>query len=68
VAPLNENPDMLVIAPENSDFVFPAGRHALVLKGQAYDFSVAGPVTDPAYCLDRLEGANGIFYSECRKP
>jgi hypothetical protein len=68
VAPLSENPDMLVIQPENSDFVFPAGRHGLVLKGQAYDFSVAGPVTDPAYCLERLEGANGIFYSECRKP
>jgi hypothetical protein len=68
VAPLSENPEMLVIQPENSDFVFPAGRHGLVLKGQAYDFSVAGPVTDPAYCLERLEGANGIFYSECRKP
>jgi hypothetical protein len=68
VAPLSENPDMLVIQPENSDFVFPAGRHGLVLKGQAYDFSVAGPVMDPSYCLERLEGANGIFYSECRKP
>jgi hypothetical protein len=68
VAPLSDNPDMLVIAPENSDFVFPAGRHGLVLKGQVYDFSVAGPATDPAYCLERLEGANGIFYSECRKP
>jgi hypothetical protein len=68
VAPLSENPDMLIIQPENSDFVFPAGRHGLVLKGQAYDFSVAGPVMDPAYCLERLEGANGIFYSECRKP
>jgi hypothetical protein len=67
VAPLSENPDMLVIQPENSDFVFPAGRHGLVLKGQAYDFSVAGPVTDPAYCLERFEGANGIFYSECQK-
>jgi hypothetical protein len=68
VAPVSENPDMLVIQPENSDFVFPAGRHGLVLKGQAYDFSVAGPVMDPAYCLERLEGANGIFYSECRQP
>ena len=68
VAPLSENPDMLIIQPENSDFVFPAGRYGLVLKGQAYDFSVAGPVTDPAYCLERLEGANGIFYSVCRKP
>jgi len=68
VAPLSENPDMLVIQPENSDFVFPAGRHGLVLKGQAYDFSVAGPITQPAYCLERLEGANSTFYSECRTP
>jgi hypothetical protein len=48
VAPLNENPEMPVLRPENSDFVFPAGRYALVLKGQAYDFTVAGSITDAA--------------------
>ena len=44
VAPVSENPNMLVVQPENSDFVLPAGRYGLVLKGQAYDFTVAGPL------------------------
>ena len=68
VAPVNENPEMLVLRPENSDFAFPAGRYALVLKGQAYDFTVAGSITDAAQCLERLEATNGSFYSECRNP
>ena len=42
---------MLMIRPENPNFVFPAGRYGLVIKGQAYDFTVAGPVTEPAQCL-----------------
>jgi hypothetical protein len=66
VAPLSENPEMLVVRPENSDFRLPAGRYGLVLKGQAYDFSVAGPVTEAAQCLERIEAVNGAFYSECR--
>jgi hypothetical protein len=68
VAPLSENPEMLVIRPENFDFVFPAGRYAMVLKGQGYDFTVAGPITEAAQCLERVEAANGAFYSECRNP
>jgi hypothetical protein len=68
VAPLSENPEMLLIRPESSDFVFPAGRYGLVLKGQAYDFTVAGRITDAVQCLERIEAANGAFYSECRNP
>jgi hypothetical protein len=68
VAPLSENPEMLLIRPENSDFAFPAGRYGLVLKGLAYDFTVAGPITEAAQCLERTEAANGSFYSECRNP
>jgi hypothetical protein len=66
VAPLNENAEMLLLRPENPDFVFPAGRYGLVLKGQAFDFSVAGPITEPVQCLERVAAANGNFYSECR--
>jgi hypothetical protein len=66
VAPLNNNPEMLVMSPEDSDFLFPSGRYGLVLNGQAYDFTVAGEVTDPAQCLEQTEAANGTFYSECR--
>lgn len=68
VAPLSKNPEMLLIRPESSDFVFPAGRYGLVLKGQAYDFTVAGRITEAVQCLERIEAANGAFYSECRNP
>jgi len=68
VAPVSENAEMLMLRPEVFDFVLPAGRYGLVLKGQAYDFTIAGPVTDPVQCLERIEAANGAFYSECRNP
>ena len=68
VAPLSEHPEMIVMQSENESFAFPAGRYALVLKGQAYDFSVAGPITEPAQCLERIQAVNGAVYSECRNP
>ena len=68
VAPLGESSEMLTIRPEKQDFVLPAGRYALVIKGQAYDFAVAGPITDAAQCLERVDAANGTFYSECGRP
>ena len=67
VAPLGENSEMLVIRPENVDFMFPAGRYGLVIKGQAYDFTVAGPITEAAQCLEGIKAENGTFYSECRR-
>jgi hypothetical protein len=66
VAPIRENPEMLLLRPENPEFEFAPGRYALVVKGQAYDFTVAGEITEPAQCLERTEAANGTFYSECR--
>jgi hypothetical protein len=68
VAPVPESAEMLLLRPENADFALPAGRYGLVLKGQAYDFTVAGPITDPAQCLERVDATNGGFYSECRNP
>ena len=66
-APKKDNPDMYEIRSENPDAPLAPGRYALVLKGLAYDFSVAGPVTDPRQCLERLVANNGRFYSEYRK-
>jgi hypothetical protein len=66
VAPLVENGEMFVIRPEDANFSFPAGRYALALKGQAYDFTVAGVVTETAQCIERVEAVNGTFYAECR--
>jgi hypothetical protein len=68
VAPIPDNPEMLALKSEDPDFVLPAGRYAVVIKGQGYDFTVAGTVTDPSQCLEKVEAANGSFYAECRKP
>jgi hypothetical protein len=68
IAPKRDNPDMYEIQSENPDSKLTPGRYALVLKGQAYDFSVAGTVMDPKQCLERLAATNGQFYSECQKP
>src|SRR5262245_35988585 len=68
VAPLGDSSEMLVVRPEKNEFVLPAGRYALVVKGQAYDFTVAGPITAAAQCLERVDAANGTFYSECGRP
>jgi hypothetical protein len=66
VAPIRENPEMLLLRPENPEVGFAPGRYALVVKGQAYDFTVAGEITEIAQCLERTEAANGTFYFECR--
>jgi len=67
VAPLRGSSEMLMFRPEKVDFVFPAGRYGLVIKGQAYDFTVAGPITEAAQCLESVKVSNGTFYSECQK-
>ena len=66
-APNRDNPDMYEVQNEHAEAALPPGRYALVLKGQAYDFSVAGPLSDPRQCLERLAATNGQFYSECKK-
>ncbi|WP_423962549.1 hypothetical protein [Bradyrhizobium sp.] len=68
VRPIAGNPEMLLVQSEKPDFALPAGRYALVLKDQGFDFTVAGKITDLAQCLERTDAANGEFYSECQKP
>jgi hypothetical protein len=67
VAPLDDNPEMILVRPAKPDFSLPAGRYALILKDQAFDFNVAGQVTDVAQCLERTDTVDGQIYSECRK-
>ncbi|GLH76726.1 hypothetical protein SSBR45G_16340 [Bradyrhizobium sp. SSBR45G] len=67
-APLKEDPQMIEVQPRDPDVPLPPGRYALVLKTQAYDFTVEGAVTDRRHCMQRLSAANGTFYSECEKP
>jgi hypothetical protein len=65
-APKKDIPDMYEIRSEDPETPLAPGRYALVLKGYAYDFSVAGQVADPRQCLERLVATNGQFYSECK--
>ena len=66
-APVKENPEMYEVQGKDPDVALTPGRYALVIKGQAYDFTVAGTVTDDRQCLARLAAANGTFYSACLK-
>ena len=68
VAPVDGNPAMIVIRPADAGFSFPAGRYALVLKGAAYDFTVDGPITDLAQCVEYTEELNAPVYRQCRSP
>jgi hypothetical protein len=65
VAPINNSPEMIMLRPQSPQFLLPSGRYALVLKGQGYDFSVAGQMTDPDQCLERTDALGGMVYSEC---
>jgi len=67
VAPLTEQPEMLLMHSELPEFALPAGRYGMVLKDVVYDFYVAGPITETAQCLERTVASNGTFYSEYRK-
>ena len=65
IGPVEDQPKMLLIQPETDGLVLSPGRYVLVVKGIGYDFSVAGQVTDPNQCVERVNAANGAFYSPC---
>jgi len=67
VAPVDDNPEMIVMRPDSPDLVLPAGRYALATPGRGYDFTVAGQMTDTAHCLERTNVVGGTVYSECRE-
>jgi hypothetical protein len=67
VRPVPGNPEMLLVQPDKADFTLAPGRYVLALRGQGYDFTVGGNVTELSQCLERTEAANGAFYSECQK-
>lgn len=64
--PIRESAEMVMLRPENPDFVFPPGRYELMLGGQAFDFVVAGEVTDPAHCVEGVVTVRGPSYYECK--
>ena len=66
-APLKGQPDMYEVLGEDADKPLESGRYALILKGESYDFTVAGEITDTRHCLESVAAANGSFYTECQK-
>ena len=68
VAPVKDNADMYEVRHEDEQFALRPGRYAVVIKGAAYDFTVAGKIADRDHCLERIEAANGAFYSPCATP
>jgi hypothetical protein len=66
VSPVRESAEMIRLRPEDDAFAFPAGRYELMLGGQAYDFVVAGAVTDPAHCVEGVATVRGPAFYECK--
>ena len=68
VAPVADNPEMIVIRPDPPQLLLPAGRYALVLKDGAYDVTLDGPISDSAHCLERTDALDSPIYTECPDP
>ena len=68
VGPVEDQPRMLLLQPEQDGFALAPGRYIVVVKGMGYDFAVAGDVTDPNQCVERINATNGAFYSPCPPP
>jgi hypothetical protein len=67
-SPVDDNSEMYELHSEDPALELAPGRYALVLKNQAYDFSVEGDPVDPQQCIERIVATNGTFYSDCKKP
>ena len=67
IAPVPANHEMIVIRPADPNFKLSPGRYVLMFKNQAYDFSVAGTVSDTAQCLERSDLQDRSVFSECRE-
>ena len=63
--PVEDQPRMLLLQSEQDGFELTPGRYVVVVKGMGYDFTVAGTVTDPNQCVERVNATNGAFYSPC---
>lgn len=67
IAPVAANKEMILIRPGDPNFTLSPGRYVLMFRNQAYDFSVAGEISDTAQCLERSDLQDRSVYSECRE-
>ncbi|UWU91406.1 hypothetical protein [Bradyrhizobium sp. CB1015] len=68
VGPIDDQSRMLLLQPEQDGFTLAPGRYIVVVKAMGYDFTVAGTITDPNQCVERINAINGAFYSPCPPP
>lgn len=66
VLPVPDNQEMVLIRPDDPNLVLPAGRYALMLNDQAYDFVVEGDVTDPRACVEGAPTPRGPVFYPCK--
>jgi hypothetical protein len=66
VSPVDGNAEMVWLRPEDPELSPPSGRYELMLGTQAYDFVVAGEVTDPAHCVEGVTTVRGLVFNECK--
>jgi hypothetical protein len=66
VSPIEGNTEMIKLRPEDPTLSLSPGRYELMLAGQAYDFIVAGEVTDPAHCVEGVTTVRGQVFNECK--
>jgi hypothetical protein len=66
-SPLPDTPEMYELHSEDPALELTPGRYALILKNQAYDFSVEGQATDSRQCMERVVTTTGTFYTDCKK-
>jgi hypothetical protein len=65
-SPIEGNSEMIKLRPDDPTLSLPPGRYELMLGGQAYDFIVAGEVTDPAHCVEGVTTVRGQVFNECK--
>jgi hypothetical protein len=66
VSPVEGNPEMVLLRPEDPELSLPSGRYELMLGPQAYDLVVAGEVSDPAHCVEGVTTVRGLAFNECK--
>jgi hypothetical protein len=65
-SPIEGNSEMVKLHADDPALTLPPGRYELMLGGQAYDFTVAGEVTDPAHCVEGVTTVRGQVFNECK--
>lgn len=66
-SPIADSPEMYELHSEDPALELTPGRYALIIRGQSYDFTVAGDIVDPRHCIERVILTSGTLYTDCKK-